>query len=80
MDKNTTPSRERHGHHLAFGDDTDELDLQPVGSRLTRPQDVGAPSVADQDVPAGAGEAEQEQAVGAQDSPAPRGRREPDRP
>jgi hypothetical protein len=52
MAKNTNANRERHGHQVAFGDDTDELDNQPVGVRLTKPQGVGVPRVTDQDVPA----------------------------
>jgi hypothetical protein len=39
MDKNVNVNRERRGHQVAFGDDTDELDTQPVGARLPRPRE-----------------------------------------
>ena len=38
MDRNANVNRERRGHQVAFGDETDDLDAQPVGRRLSQPQ------------------------------------------
>jgi hypothetical protein len=64
MDRNRHANRQRHGHQVTFGDDTDELDNQPVGVRLTKPQGVGAPHATDQDVPASRIDLDEENASG----------------
>lgn len=51
MDRNASFDRQRHGHQVAFGDETDDLDTQPVGRTLSRPRGVGTPEVTDRDVP-----------------------------
>jgi hypothetical protein len=52
MDRNANVSRERRGHQVAFGDETDDLDMQPVGRTLAQRRGVGSPEMTDRDVPA----------------------------
>jgi hypothetical protein len=57
MTRNVT-HRERRGHRVAFGDDSDVLDAAPLGRRLRRPQAIGAPHITNEDVSTEEGQAD----------------------